>query len=181
VQSPDILHKTEAGALALNLSSGQDVRAAYDRVLANAARSVPGARILGVLVQPMSPPGREVIVGVSCDPTFGPLLMVGLGGVSVEVLDDVVLRPVPFGEAEAHAMLDRLKGARLLGPHRGAPPSDLAALVAIMVRLARLASDHAEQIAEIDLNPVIVHKQGSGASVVDALIVKHGASSRRRN
>jgi acyl-CoA synthetase (NDP forming) len=181
VQSPDILHKTEAGALALNLSSGRDVRAAYDRVLASAARSVPGARILGVLVQPMSPPGREVILGVSCDATFGPLLMVGLGGVSVEVLNDVVLRPVPFGEGDARAMLDRLKGARLLGPHRGAPPSDVDALVDIMVRLARLASDHADQIAEIDLNPVIVHPQGAGASVVDALILKHAAPPRLRD
>ena len=180
VQSPDIPHKTEAGALALNLTTGKEVRAAYDRVLANAARFRPAAQIYGVLVQPMAPPGREVIVGVSSDPTFGHLLMVGLGGVSVEVLNDVILRPVPLGEGDARAMLDRLKGASLLGAHRGSPPSDVDALVDIMVRLARLAHDHAGQIAAVDLNPVILHRQGAGASLVDALILKHGASLRPR-
>ena len=110
VQSPDILHKTEAGAVALNLRSADDVRAAYDRVLARRAPARATAHILGVLVQPMAPPGREVILGVKRDPTFGPLLMVGLGGVHVEMLKDVALAPVPLGEREARELLARLEG-----------------------------------------------------------------------
>jgi acyl-CoA synthetase (NDP forming) len=172
VQSSDILHKTEAGAVALGLASAQDVRGAYARVLASARQHVPGARILGVLVQPMAPPGREVILGVKRDATFGPLLMVGLGGIEVEVLKDVALAPVPLAPGEARELLARLKGAALLEAHRGKPPADVDTLVELMVRLSHFAADHADAIAEIDLNPVLVHEQGKGASVVDALIVK---------
>jgi acyl-CoA synthetase (NDP forming) len=177
VQSPDILHKTEARAVRLGLRSAGEVRAAYEDVLAGARRHAPQARILGVLVQPMAPPGREVILGVERDATFGPMLMVGLGGVAVEVLKDVALAPVPLAAADARAMLARLKGAALLGAHRGAPPADVDALIELMVRLSRFAADHAETIAEIDLNPVIVHPQGEGVSVVDALIVKQHSLS----
>jgi acyl-CoA synthetase (NDP forming) len=172
VQSPDILHKTEAGAVALNLATAQDVAAAYARVLANAQRSVPQARIRGVLVQPMAPAGREVILGVKRDATFGPLLMVGLGGVAVEVLKDVALGPVPLGASEARELLARLEGAALLEAHRDAPPADVDALIELMVRLGQFAADHAETVAEIDLNPVLVHERGKGVSVVDALIVR---------
>jgi len=172
VQSPDILHKTEAGAVALDLRTPEEVRAACDRVLATARRHAPAAGVLGVLVQPMAPPGREVILGVKRDATFGPMLMVGLGGVSVEVLQDVALAPVPLGPAEARELLSRLRGAALLGPWRGRPPADVEALVELMVRLSHLAADHADAIAEIDLNPVLVHDSGRGVSVVDALIVK---------
>jgi acyl-CoA synthetase (NDP forming) len=172
VQSPDIAHKTEAGALALNLASADAVRTSYERVFGNARRHVPDARILGVLVQPMAPPGREVILGVKHDATFGPLLMVGLGGVQVEVFKDVALGPLPLSEADARELLARLKGAPLLGAFRGQPAADVDALVELMVRLGQFASDHADAIAEIDLNPVLVHEQGKGVSVVDALIVK---------
>jgi acyl-CoA synthetase (NDP forming) len=172
VQSPDILHKTEAGAVALDLRSGEEVRAGYERVLASAERHAPGARVLGVLVQPMAPPGREMILGVKRDATFGPLLMVGLGGVHVEVLKDVALSPVPLTLGEARELLARLKGARLLEAHRGTPPADIDALADLMVRLSHFAADHADAIAEIDLNPVLVHERGKGVSVVDALIVK---------
>jgi len=172
VQSPDIAHKTEAGAVALNLVGADAVRTAYARVLGNAVRAVPNARVLGVLVQPMAPPGREVILGVKRDATFGPLLMVGLGGVNVEIFKDVALAPLPLSEADARDMLGRLKGAPLLGSFRGQPAADVNALVDLMVRLGQFASDHAETIAEIDLNPVLVHPQGQGVSVVDALIVK---------
>ena len=171
VQSPDILHKTEAQAVTLNVQP-RDVAAGYERVLANARRHVPDARILGVLVQPMAPSGREVILGIKRDATFGPLLMVGLGGVAVEVLKDVALAPVPLSTAEAGALVAQLKGAALLEAHRGAPPADVDALVELMVRLGRFAADHAETVAEIDLNPVLVHAKGKGVSVVDALILK---------
>jgi acetate---CoA ligase (ADP-forming) len=171
VQSPDILHKTEAQAVALNVAP-HDVAAGYERVLANARRYAPDARILGVLVQPMAPPGREVILGIKRDATFGPLLMVGLGGVAVEVLKDVALAPVPLSAGDARELLARLKGAALLGAHRGAPAADVDALAELMVRLGRFAADQAETVAEIDLNPVIVHAKGVGVSVVDALILK---------
>ena len=171
VQSADIPHKTEAGAVALNIS-GDGARAAYERVLAAAKRHAPHARIDGVLVQPMAPPGREVILGVNRDPNWGPLLMVGLGGVLVEALGDVALAPVPLDHAGARALLGRLKGAAVLGAFRGAPPADTDALVELMVQLSLFAADYADEIAEIDLNPVIVHAKGQGVSLVDALIVK---------
>ncbi len=171
VQSADIPHKTEAGAVALNISSG-GAHAAYDRVLAAAKKYAPAARIDGVLVQPMAPAGREVILGINRDATWGPLLMVGLGGVLVEALGDVALAPVPFDRAAAAALLGRLKGASVLEAYRGAPPADTDALIELMVRLSHFAADHADEIAEIDLNPLIVHAKGHGVSVVDALIVK---------
>jgi acyl-CoA synthetase (NDP forming) len=171
VQSADIPHKTEAGAVALNIS-GDGAYAAYERVVAGAKRHAPHARIDGVLVQPMAPAGREVILGVNRDPVWGPLLMVGLGGVLVEAIGDVALAPVPLDDAAARALIGRLKGAAVLGAFRGSPPADIDALAELIVRLSRLAADHADAIAEIDLNPVIVHAKGQGVSIVDALIVK---------
>ena len=128
VQSADIPHKTEAGAVVLNVAGADAVRAAYDRVLAAAKRYSPAAQIDGVLVQPMAPPGREVILGVNRDPTWGLLLMVGLGGVLVEALADVALAPVPLDEAAACSLIGCLKGAQIFGRiprhaagrHRGA-------------------------------------------------------------
>jgi acyl-CoA synthetase (NDP forming) len=175
VQSADIRHKTEAGAVALNLNGADDVRAAYDRVFAAAKRYAPAARIDGVVVQPMAPPGREVILGVNRDPTWGLLLMVGLGGILVEALDDVVLAPVPLDEADARALVGRLRAAAVFGRYRGMPPADIDALVDLMVRLSQFSADHADEIDSIDLNPVIVHGEGEGVSVVDALIVKRDA------
>ena len=176
VQSADIPHKTDAGAVALNIS-GDTVRTAYGTVLAAAKKYAPAARIDGVLVQPMAPPGREVILGINRDPTWGPLLMVGLGGVMVEALGDIVLAPMPLDRAAAAALLGRLKSASVLGAYRGAPPADTDALIDLMVRLSHFAADHADEIAEIDLNPVIVHAKGHGVSVVDALIVKQPPST----
>jgi acyl-CoA synthetase (NDP forming) len=174
IQSPDILHKTEAGGVALDVASA-DVRTAYERVLTSAHRHAPAATIDGVLVQPMARPGREVILGINRDPRWGPLLMVGLGGVLVEAMADTALAPVPLDPDAALALIARLKGARLFGAYRGAPEADIEALAALMVTLSQLAADHAETIAEIDLNPVIVHAKGDGVTVVDALIVKGGA------
>jgi len=178
VQSADIPHKTEASAVALNVSA-DGARAAYERVLAAALSHSPQAQIDGVLVQSMAPPGREVILGVNRDASWGPLLMVGLGGVLVEALGDVALAPVPLDRAAATALLGRLKGAAILGPHRGAPAADTEALIDIIVRLSQFAADHADDIAEIDLNPVIVHAKGQGVSIVDALIVKQARPPQR--
>jgi acetate---CoA ligase (ADP-forming) len=172
VQSPDITHKTEAGAVALGISGDSAVREAYRKVLAGATAAHPSAAIRGVLVQAMAPPGHEMILGVTRDPDFGPMLMVGLGGIHVEVLRDVAFAPVPIGREQALSLLGELKGAALLDGVRGAPPADRDALAGLITTLSRFAADHADLIEEIDLNPVIVHPQGQGLTVVDALIVK---------
>jgi acyl-CoA synthetase (NDP forming) len=178
VQSADIPHKTEAGAVTLNLS-GDAVRDGYNRVLAAAKRHSPTARIDGVLVQPMAAPGREVILGINRDPTWGPLLMVGLGGVLVEAVGDMALATVPLDNAAAHALIARLKGAQVFGPYRGAPPADVDALAELMVRLSQFATDFSDYISQIDLNPVLVHASGKGVTVVDALVIKRNAHTER--
>ena len=172
VQSPDIAHKTEAGAVMLGLS-GDAVREGYRTVLARAKAAHPEAKIDGVLVQAMAKRGQEMILGVTRDPVFGPMLMVGLGGIHVEVLKDVAFAPVPLDTEGALDLVSQLKGAALLDGVRGAKPADKAALAELMVALSRFAADHADAVAEIDLNPVIVHAAGEGLSVVDALIVKN--------
>ncbi|MGI8524599.1 MAG: acetate--CoA ligase family protein [Pseudolabrys sp.] len=177
VQSADIPHKTEAGAVALNVSADA-AGTAYDKVLSAAKRYSPSAAIDGVLVAPMAAPGRAVILGVARDPQWGPLLMLGLGGVAVEALGSTALAPAPLNHAAALALIASLKGTQMLGAFRGAPAADTGALADLMVRLSRFAADHVADIAEIDLNPVIVHAKGSGVSVVDALIVKHSEGRR---
>ncbi|HEV8679720.1 MAG TPA: acetate--CoA ligase family protein, partial [Stellaceae bacterium] len=172
VQSPDILHKTEAGVVMLGLAGEAAVREGYRTVLARALAAHPAARIDGVLVQAMAQRGHEMIVGVTRDPDFGPLLMVGLGGIHVEVLRDVAFAPVPLDADEAMSLLGELKGAALLDGVRGEPAADRAALADLIAALSRFAADHADRIAEIDLNPVIVHRAGEGLTIVDALIVK---------
>lgn len=172
IQSPDILHKTDSGGVALNLETEEQIRTAYDSMIENARTYFPDAVIKGVLVEPMAPPGVEVILGIKHDPKFGPMLMVGLGGIHVEVLGDVAFAPVPLAHAAAHDLLRKLRGACILDGVRGTPASDIGALVEVMAGLSYFAADHADIITEIDLNPVIVHPAGQGASVVDALIVK---------
>jgi len=144
----------------------------YRTVLERARAAHPGAQIDGVLVQAMARRGHDIILGISRDPDFGPMLMVGLGGIHVEVLKDVAFAPVPLGAEEALDLIGRLKGAALLDTVRGEPAADRDALAALMVALSRFAADHADSIAEIDLNPVIVHPAGEGLTIVDALIVK---------
>ena len=177
VQSPDIAHKTEAGAVLLNIAPDAATDA-YRRVLANARTHAPDARIDGVLVQPMLPQGREMLLGITRDQRWGPMLMLGLGGVLVEVLNDTVLAPVPFDRAQAVALIWRLKGAAILKEHRGRPAADVEALADLMVRLSRFAADHSDIVAEIDLNPVIVH--ADGASPADVLIVTRATDAASR-
>jgi acetate---CoA ligase (ADP-forming) len=179
VQSADIPHKTEVGAVALNVAS-EETRAAYEGLLENAKRFVPTAEIEGVLVQPMAPAGREVIVGISHDESWGPLLMLGLGGVMVEAVRDAVLAPVPLDHEAALALIHRLKASAVFGSYRGMPPADTGALADLMVKLSQFAFDHADDIAEVDLNPVIVHGKGDGVTVIDALIVKRAAQRAER-
>jgi len=170
VQSPAIVHKTEAGAVMLNLGTAAAVRDGYRTVLERASAAHPGAKIDGVLVQAMARRGQEMILGITRDPVFGPMLMVGLGGIHVEVLKDVAFAPVPLDTDDALALLGELKGAALLDGVRGSQPADKQALAELMVALSRFAADHADQIAEIDLNPVMALPDGDGCRVVDARI-----------
>ena len=174
VQSPDIAHKSDAGGVALGLDSEAAVRDAWDRIMARVRAAAPEAAIDGVLVQEMAAPGVEVIVGVTVDPRFGPLVMVGLGGVFVEVIGDVAFAPVPLSPADARELLEGLKGWPLLGGARGAEPGDVEALCELVAGLSRFAWLYRDDIAEIDLNPVIVHREGQGVTVVDAVIVRRG-------
>jgi acyl-CoA synthetase (NDP forming) len=165
VQSPQIPHKTEAGAVALGVQGAGAIELAYENVLAS-ARRVPGAEIRGVLVQAMAPPGVEMLLGIHRDATFGPMLTVALGGIHAEALHDAALAPVPVAREDAKALLATLRGKALL------ENADTEALVGAIVALSRFVADHGERIAALDLNPVIVHPAPGGVSAVDALIIK---------
>ncbi len=170
IVSPDIVHKTEAGGVILGLSDQHSVTAAYDRVVASAKRYRPDARIEGVLVQKMAPRGRELVIGMVNDQTFGPIMMVGIGGTMVELMGDVVHRPAPIDVAEASDMLRSLKSAPMLTGFRGSAPIDLAAACALIASLSQAALAYRDRVAEMELNPVILHEDGSGLTIADALI-----------
>jgi acyl-CoA synthetase (NDP forming) len=169
VESPDLPHKTEAGVIRLNLRSEAEVRDAYRAVMTNAEKVTPPPRINGVLVQPMVPQGIELVVGARNDPLFGPLIVVGLGGVLVEVLKDSALSPAPVTAHEALEMLRRLKGFRMLEGFRGAAAVDVARLAEIVSDVSRFVADHRDRVAELDINPLIC--AGDRITAVDALIV----------
>ena len=171
VDSPDILHKTEAGVVRLNLREAAQVREAYVEILASAKAYAPQARITGVSVQEMVGDGVEVIVGASCDPQLGPVLLFGSGGVMVEVYNDVALRRCPITRLEAQAMIAEVKGARLLRGFRGRPAADVEALEDTLVSVSYLAMHMGGQLAELDINPLMVLPSGRGVRAADALIV----------
>lgn len=168
--SPDVLHKSEIGGVALGLSDATAVRSAFDAILGAAARHAPAARISGVLVSPMVTGGVECVIGITRDPVFGPVAMVGLGGVFVEVLRDVALRLCPFDEAAAEQMIRSLKGFALLDGARGRKRMDVAALAAALSRLSRFAAGAGERLSGIEVNPLMVLPEGRGALALDAVI-----------
>ena len=168
VVSPDISHKSDAGGVKLNLESGEDVRTAYSQVLESCEAHVPGARITGVAVQHMAPQGTEVIVGMTTDAQFGPVMMFGLGGIMVEVLKDVSFRLVPLEEKDARQMIGEIKGKPILEGVRGQPPADTRALEDTLLKVSKFVEEH-PQVRELDLNPVFAYPEGAVA--VDARIV----------
>jgi len=170
IMSADVVHKWDAGGVMLNVSGPEAAAAAYDKIIANVEKAAPGARIQGVLVEEMAQKGVEVILGATRDPRFGPLLMFGLGGSFVEVLKDVTFRVAPMWRASAHRMIRQIRAFKILTGVRGAPPSDLAAIEEILLRLSAMVTDHPE-ISELDINPLIVHAKGQGASVADSRIM----------
>lgn len=171
IVSADIAHKTEIGGVELNLADAEAVRAAYARIISNAAEKAPRARIDGVLVTPMAGKGVELIMGISRDPVFGPLAMVGLGGIYAEILQDVQVQTAPVSEEEALSMIRALRMFPILDGARGRPRADVAAAARTLARLSDFAVRHAEQVAEIDLNPVLVREEGAGVVALDALLI----------
>jgi acetyltransferase len=169
--SPDILHKTEARVVRLNLSSAQEVLAAHGEIMANARARQPDARIDGVLVQAMVTGGVETIVGIKYDAQLGPMLLFGIGGVMVEVYNDVSLRRCPIRRTEALEMIAEVKGAKLLRGFRGRPAADLDALAETLVRVSRMAVHLEGTLAELDINPLAVLPEGQGVKALDALVV----------
>jgi acyl-CoA synthetase (NDP forming) len=169
VESPDLPHKTEAGVIRLNLGGADAVRSAYQQVMANAALVSPPPRINGVLVQPMVPQGIELVVGARNDPLFGPLIVVGLGGILVEVLKDTAISPAPVTAQEAIGLLRQLKGVKLLEGFRGMPGVNMDRLAQVISDVSRFVSDHRDSVAELDVNPLIC--SGDRITAVDGLIV----------
>lgn len=171
VDSPDILHKTEAGVVRLGLQSLDEVRAAFADVMSSARNHIPNGAVNGVLVQEMIASAVEVIVGVSYDQQLGPVLLFGAGGVMVEVYNDIALRLCPITRVEALDMVCQVKGAKLLQGFRGRPKADIEALTNTLVQVSQLAVNLEGKLTELDINPLMVLREGQGVKAADALMV----------
>ncbi|WP_326606655.1 acetate--CoA ligase family protein [Streptomyces sp. NBC_01800] len=178
IVSPDVLHKTDAGGVVVGVEGGVQVRAAFQRIIENVRAFAPDARIDGVQVQQLVPPGQEVIVGAVTDPTFGKVVAFGLGGVLVEVLKDITFRLAPVSADEALSMLDSIGAAEILRGVRGAAPVDRWALAEQIRRVSQLVTDFPE-IAEVDLNPVIAAPDGAVAADIRILLSTETVKPRR--
>ena len=176
IDSPDILHKTEAGLVALGCRTAGEAEVALDRILRQAQEHFPAALIDGVLVQEMVTGSvAECIVGMKKDPQFGPTILFGLGGIFVEVFEDVALRVAPLSEADARDMIRETRGFRLLAGARGRPKADVAAIEDVLLKMSRLALDLEPYLAEIDVNPLMAGSEeapsGRPVVAVDALML----------
>jgi succinyl-CoA synthetase beta subunit len=169
-QAAALSHKTEAGGVILNLADESAVRAAWDTLVENVKRAAPGIRLDGALVEKMSPKGIELMVGAKRDPGWGTVLLLGLGGIWAEALGDVKLLPVGADERQIVEALHNLRTAKLLAGFRGAPPADIAAVAQVVMAIGRLMQTVPE-LTEIDVNPLMVHAKGQGATALDALII----------
>lgn len=170
VISSDISHKTDVGGVQLNLRDAVALQKAYEEMMAQVKLAFPQAKIDGVLVQPMATGGRELILGGRQDPQFGPVVLVGLGGIFVEVFEEVVVRVAPISRREAHEMVKSLRGYAVLAGARGSKPADMPALEEALLRLSQLLCDFPE-IKEIDINPIRVFQAGSGCRSLDARVI----------
>ncbi len=167
VMSPDILHKSDAGIIGLDVKDEEEIKEKWDELMDNANGYEPDANILGILINPMIDQGKEVIIGINKDPQFGPVVMFGLGGIFVEILEDVSFRVAPIDEEEAEEMMQEIKGYPILAGARGEDPVDLDALKDIIVKISKLADDL--PVKELDLNPVFAYKDRAVA--IDARMV----------
>jgi acetyltransferase len=172
IDSPDILHKSEARVIRLGVGSKEEILRSYDEIIKNAEKYDPDAKINGVLVQEMIQNGTEVMIGMSQDPQFGPTIAFGMGGIFVETLKDISLRVTPLSKFDAEQMVSEIKGYPILQGVRGRKRADIEALAETLMRLAVLAQDCRNTISEIDINPLIVFDEGRGVTALDALVVK---------
>jgi hypothetical protein len=170
ILSPDILHKSEIGGVLLDVADADAVRSGFALLLARAKTAAPMARIEGVLVAKQLSGGVECILGIHCDPVFGPMAMFGLGGIFVEILRDVVFHRCPFGVETAETMIRSIRGAPVLLGARGRRPADVKALAEMLSRLSAFAVAAGDRLQSIDLNPVFAMGEGEGAFAADAVI-----------
>ncbi|UCH57399.1 MAG: acetate--CoA ligase family protein [Candidatus Bathyarchaeota archaeon] len=168
IVSPQVLHKSDAGGVLVDIKDADGVRSGYKRIVENVKSHVPDAEITGMLVQEMAPWGTEVIVGSTKDPTFGSTIMFGLGGIFVEILKDVSFRLVPITRTDAEEMIKEIKAYKILEGVRGKPPADQEALVDILLKTSSMLVECPE-ISELDMNPVLVYEKG--AKIVDARVI----------
>ena len=168
IVSPDIIHKSDAGGVMVNLKSKVEVQNAYGQILENAKKYKATAKVVGVLVQEMAPQSTEIIVGAIKDSQFGQTLMFGLGGIFVELLKDVTFRVAPITQEDAREMVTEVKAYPLLKGYRNTPPADIDAIINILLNTSRLMMDNPE-IKELDLNPIMAYE--NGAKTVDARII----------
>ena len=166
--SPDIIHKTDAGGVKLNIKNEAEARSAYQEIIFQAKKYNKEARILGVITDTMAPKGTEIIVGMIKDPHFGPVAMFGLGGIFVEILKDISFRILPIEERDAREMITEIKGYEILKGARGNPPRDIQAIEEVLMKVSQLTMENPE-INEIDLNPIFVFEKG--LQVVDARMI----------
>jgi len=176
IVSPDIIHKSDVGGVIVDLKTPEEVKNAYQNIITSVKKHKAEADITGILVQEMAPASTEVIVGATKDPQFGPSLMFGLGGVFVEILQDVTFRIAPITETDAREMISEVKAYPLLKGYRNNPPADIDAIINILLRTSQLVMDYPE-IEELDLNPIMVYEKG--AKTVDARIILKDESRAR--
>ncbi len=173
IVSPDVVHKSDAGGVKLNIQNATQVGKAYSEILASVKKHYPKAKIVGITVQKMARQGIEIIIGMTKDAQFGPVIMFGLGGILVEVLKDVSFRIVPMTRRDAAEMITEIKGFPILKGYRGQDPADIPYLEELIVKVSDFVDKNPE-IKELDLNPVFAYK--SGALAVDARIILEPAS-----
>ena len=171
IHSEDIQHKSDVGGVMLNIKDEKELEAAFDTVMGNCKKNAPNAKLLGVLLKPMLKTGAEMIIGVSNDKNFGPSVMIGMGGVFVELFKDVQLAPAPLSKNQAVKMIESLKAFPLLNGYRGKPVYDKDALAELLVSISQMAAMGKDEIKELDINPVFVTEDG--VSIADALLIKY--------
>jgi acetyltransferase len=177
IASPDILHKTDVGGVKVGLQNPTDVRDAFDLITYRSQRYLPEARLWGCQVQKMVPSGLEILIGMNRDPQFGPLVTFGLGGIYVEALKDASFRIAPFSRDEAAQMLTEIRAKALLDGVRGEPPVDKETLIEALLRIGQLVLDFPE-IAELDINPLIVYEEGRGGVALDMRLILLNTESK---
>jgi acetyltransferase len=169
VVSPDIMHKTDIGGVELNLTNSRMVKIAFEEIMRKSRKAQPLAKIYGITVDKMVPRGRELIIGMSRDPQFGPMVMFGLGGIYVNFLKDVAFRLAPMNEREAQEMMEETRSYTLLKGVRGEAPADIDSIREAIMRVGHLVWDFPE-LQDLDINPIFVYDKGKGVSALDVKI-----------